>query len=444
MQFRPVLLVILGLILACLAMILFYNLPPVHQRLAWRVTGWQAQVRRVLNPPEQRVFVPQGQADPGALETVVEATSQALQATPTPMPGPTDSPPASLTPASSTTPKPTATATPQPTPIPEKVVLSGIVHEYQQFNNCGPANLAMALSYWGWQGDQRDTRLYLRPNFATVDDKNVNPAEMADYVEQFTELKALVRVGGDLDMLKRLVAAGFPVVIEKGFQPPKEDWMGHFEVINGYDDTRQRFITQDSYIMSDFPVPYEQLTESWWRDFNYVYLVIFPPEREAVLLSILGHQADPAYNYQHAAQIASEETQQLSGRDLYFAWFNLGSSLTMLQDYSGAATAYDQAFAQYANLSMEERPWRTLWYQDGPYRAYYYAGRYQDVIELANTTLAYLQKPVLEESFYWRGLAREQTGDLDGAISDLMKSVELNPNFAPGYEQLQRLGIQAP
>jgi hypothetical protein len=58
------------------------------------------------------------------------------------------------------TPEPTATATLLPTPIPVKVVLGGIVHEYQQFNNCGPANLAMALSYWGWQGDQRDTRAF--------------------------------------------------------------------------------------------------------------------------------------------------------------------------------------------------------------------------------------------------------------------------------------------
>ncbi len=110
------------------------------------------------------------------------------------------------------------------------------------------------------------------------------------------------------------------------------------------------------------------------------------------MLSILGPQADPAYNFQHAAQIASEETKQLSGRDLYFAWFNLGTSLAMLQDYPGAAAAYDQAFAQYANLSTEERPWRMLWYQDGPYQAYYHAGRYQDVIDLANTTLAYHAK----------------------------------------------------
>ena len=67
MRFRPVLWVVLGLFLACLAMIVFYNLPPVHQRLAWRVAGWQAQVRRALNPPEQRVFVPQGQAEPVAI-----------------------------------------------------------------------------------------------------------------------------------------------------------------------------------------------------------------------------------------------------------------------------------------------------------------------------------------------------------------------------------------
>ncbi len=74
------------------------------------------------------------------------------------------------------------------------MLLSGIVHEYQQFNNCGPTNLAMALSFWGWQGDQRDTRRYLRPNLE-VDDKNVMPSEMVAYVEQFTELAALTRAG---------------------------------------------------------------------------------------------------------------------------------------------------------------------------------------------------------------------------------------------------------
>jgi hypothetical protein len=64
------------------------------------------------------------------------------------------------------------------------------------------------------------------------------------------------------------------------------------------------------------------------------------------------------------------------------------------------------------------------------------------VINLANTTLNdTISEPVLEESFYWRGLAREALGDTPGAIADFQESVRLNPNFAPGWEQLTRLGV---
>jgi hypothetical protein len=63
------------------------------------------------------------------------------------------------------------------------------------------------------------------------------------------------------------------------------------------------------------------------------------------------------------------------------------------------------------------------------------------VINLATTTLAdTISKPVLEESFYWRALAREAQGDVSGAIADLQEAVRLNPNFAPGWQQLDRLG----
>ena len=58
-----------------------------------------------------------------------------------------------------------------------------------------------------------------------------------------------------------------------------------------------------------------------------------------------------------------------------------------LGEYPGAAAAFDQAFAVYAGLPEAERPWRTLWYQTGPYWAYFYSVQYQRVIDLANTTL---------------------------------------------------------
>ncbi len=445
---RPRLLVfsLVALAAVCLGAALVYNLPPVHERLAWRVARLRSQVFYALNPPQEVVFLPEEQNpldEQALIETIVQATLDALPtpqaAAPSPLPSTSTPLPTQPGPTATHTPTPLPSAT--PTTLPGQVLLNGLVHDYQRMNNCGPATLATLLTYWGWGGDQYVTREYLRPNHARVDDKNVMPGEMVDFIESQTGLKALVRVGGDLDTLKRLLAAGFPVMIEKGFQPPHEDWMGHYEVINGYDDANQRFITQDSYIMADFPVPYPDLRGRWWRDFNYVYLVAYPAEREAQLMELLGPHADPAYNLQSAARMAEEETAILGGRDLFFAWFNLGSSLAALEDYPAAAQAYDQAFAVYADLPQAERPWRVLWYQTGPYAAYYHAGRYQNVISLANTTLSFLSDPILEETLFWRGMAKEASGDLEGAVADYNRAVRVNPTSTAAAAQLQRLGL---
>ncbi len=85
-----------------------------------------------------------------------------------------------------------------------------------------------------------------------------------------------------------------------------------------------------------------------------------------------------------------------------------------------------------------------LWYQFGPYEAYYHSGRYQDVINLAYTTLVNVDKPVLEETYYWRGMAREASGDRVGAIEDLRRAADLNPRSTEAAEQLRHLGVEYP
>jgi tetratricopeptide (TPR) repeat protein len=80
-----------------------------------------------------------------------------------------------------------------------------------------------------------------------------------------------------------------------------------------------------------------------------------------------------------------------------------------------------------------------MWYQTGPYWAYYYMGRYQDVINLATKALDAMSQPVLEESYYWRALARLALGDNKGAIKDLRSSLEYHPGFEPSITQLQEL-----
>jgi hypothetical protein len=415
---------ILGITVLCLLGGVAYNLPPIHDRLAWRVDNLRVAIKRYFNPPEEVVFTPQEQ-----VEAIVQATLTALTPTTT----------SSIAGMATDTPSPSSIPSLQPTLIPERASLSGIRHEYQQFNNCAPANLSMVLSYWGWQGNQFDTRAYLRPNFE-VDDKNVNPFEIVDYVEKYTEFDGLWRVGGDLELLKRLVVAGFPVLIEKGLDPSDDAWLGHYQTISGYDNATSNFLVYDSYEgpAQAYNVSYATVAQ-FWRHFNFVYVVIFPPQRSAEVQSILGPHVDPQTNFRSAAELALVETTGLSGREQFFAWFNRGTNLVFLQEYAAAAQAYDTAFGLYAALPLQERPWRLLWYQDGPFAAYYQTGRHQDVINLAHSTLVNVDKPVLEEVYYWRGMAREALGDRAGALEDLQRAYALNPSSTPAGDELRRL-----
>ena len=359
---RLILSLTVAALLLCLAAVLAYNLPPLHDRLAWRVDALLARVKYALNPPEQVVFVPQQQADPAAVEQIVQATLDAIR--PSTMPSPTTQVVPTLaptlpgsTPLPSATPLPVLVPTATPEPLPGKTLLTGIVHEYQLWNNCGPANLAMDLSFWGWPGDQKQTAAFLKPNQR---DKNVMPDEMAAFVTGETDYKVMLRVGGDLPLLKTFVAAGFPVIVEKGFEGVSFDgWMGHYEVVNGDDDSLQHFTVQDSYNGPNEPVAYDEM-ESQWRAFNHTYLVTYPPEREAEVLAILGPQADESENFQYAARQATAETQSLTRRDQYFAWYNLGTNLVSLKDYANAAAAYDTAFSLYPSIPKKQRPWRML------------------------------------------------------------------------------------
>jgi tetratricopeptide (TPR) repeat protein len=199
------------------------------------------------------------------------------------------------------------------------------------------------------------------------------------------------------------------------------------------------FTVQDSYRGPDKLISYDNL-QTYWRHFNYLFLVIYPPGRETEVLTLLGPYVDETYAQQYAAQKASNEIFSSTGRPQFFAWFNRATNLMLLQDYGGAAAAYDEAFQVYNDLDPEIRPWRIIWYQTGPYWAYFYTGRYYDVINLATLTLENMSEKVLEESYYWRALAKEALGDIDGAINDLRTSVSVHPDWEPGLIHLERLG----
>jgi hypothetical protein len=407
--------------------------PAVHERVAWRVNDLGTRVYFILHPPEKAVFVPQE-----AVARIVQLTVQAMT------PGAAVEPTGTPTPGAAVdTPVPTLAMT----PLPASMILNGI-HYFNQhfgFNECAPSNLAMALSFWGWTGKPQDVAPLVKP---FEQDKNVMPYELADYVVQQTNLAALVRYGGTPELVKSLVAAGYPVLIEKGVYFPeaatgKVSWMGHYNVINGYDDSAATFIVQDSFLSdgANYAIPVDTLVESW-RSFDYVFLVVYPKEKQGDLFAVLGDYADEKKSDQIGLDIASNEISTFTGVDQFFAYYNRGTSLVHLQDYKGAADAYDEAFKIYANLAeVDKRPYRMTWYQTGPYYAYFYNGRYQDVIDLTTITLESTNQPYLEENYYWRARAEAALGQMDQATKDLKTSLKYHVDFSPSLDLMLQLGI---
>ena len=433
---RNIVKIILLVLLACVLVSAgAYQIPAVKERVAWRIESAWVRFRTLINPPEEITFVPQGL--PAATLTPAATSTPDLPPTLTLTPeGPT------LTPT--LTPTPTLTAT----PLPQWVSLSGVKYETQRgrWNYCGPANLSMAMTFWGWDGNRDVVGQAVKPN--EKDDKNVMPYEMENFVEDYTtDLAAVVRSGGNLDLIKRYIAAGFPVLVEKGYFETDVDgnytWMGHYQFVSGYDDSVEAMIVQDTYLDGpDFYIKNDEFLEGW-RSFNYLFLVVYPRVREEEVLALLGDWVDPTWANQHALEIARLETTTLTGVDQFFAWYNLGTSYVNLADYVSAAQAYDQAFMAYANLpDNNQRPFRMVWYQTGPYFAYYYSARYQDVLDLANTTFATIQERlVLEESLYWRGMAKVALGDITGAEEDFRRSLVIHPGFTPTLEAMRNLGL---
>lgn len=373
-------------------------------------------------------------AEPTALAAPVVEVIQPTASLATPEANATLAPTA-VPPTATPSPIPTATAV----PIPVAARLEGIQHQFQTWNNCGPATLAMTLSYFDLFLTQSDTAAVLKPN---PEDRNVSPHEMAAFVNEETPYQAIYRVNGRLETLKQFVANGIPVIVEIGIDPPGEfrwlGWYGHYLLVVAYDDANEQFFVYDSWFgTSDVPLEnadrngrnltYAEV-EEYWPQFNRSYIVVYQPEQADTVAQIIGEDMDDDIMWQNS--LGQAQAEAAADPENAFYWFNLGTSYNATGEYERASTAFDQARA----IGL---PWRMLWYQFGPYEAYYEAGRYDDVILLADVTLQ--DRPYFEESFYYKGLALAATGETAAAAENLEKAATFNPNFDPAVVALAEM-----
>lgn len=356
-------------------------------------------------------------------------TAVAPAAPTTPPPSLTPPPTAALpsaTPENTATPTltPTPTVTPFPlTPVAPDVLLQGINHAAQMWNNCGPTTIVMNLSYFGIDQHQRESAAFLKPN---PDDKNVSPEQLVAYARS-QGLSATIRVGGDIDLLQQLISNGFPVIVEDWILPDDRGGMGHYRLLTGYDSTEQHFIAQDSYFGPDKRVPFDELHSSW-HVFNRKYILVYEPEREEALHAILGPMVDDQAMLAHALSEAQAAVQ--AQPDNVFTWHTLGATYTMLGQMEDAAAAFDEA----RRIGL---PLRMLWYQFELFDAYLAVGRFQEVIDLGYATA--FTAGGHEEAYYYQGLGYQQKGEPDTAEGHFRAALNYNHNFEPAQQALVAL-----
>ena len=308
-----------------------------------------------------------------------------------------------------------------PQPVNEHVQLTGFTHQWQTWNNCGPATITTNMSYFGHSKTQVEAAQFLKPN---SDDKNVSPHELAAYARS-VGMGAILRQGGSVEQLKHFLNNDFPVLTET-WLVHDGDGLGHYRLITGYDDASGEFVTHDSLSGPNHRVSYQQF-DSDWRVFNRLYLVVYPPQLAPAVSAIVGNDIDDTVLYERLAVEAQREIE--ANPNDAIAYFNLGEARARLGRYSEAVLAFDQA----RRLGLH---WRRLWYQFTPFEAYYAAGRYQDVLDLAEATLA--GTGGLEEAYYYQGLALHVTGQ-GGAKEAFEAALAYNSNFTLAQNALDIL-----
>jgi hypothetical protein len=333
---------------------------------------------------------------------------------------------------------PTIVPSPVETPLPVEYHSAGYTPELQYWNNNGPAALTIVLRRFDISSTQREIAAVLKPN---RDDRHVRPDEIATYVNDRTPLRALVRVAGDTNTIKRLLVSDIAVITQIGIIFPDEGWFSHYVTPIGYDDQQGAIYLGDPWrgfgedgrgVVQD----YRDFDKGWWQ-FNRVYIVIYPAEQQARVEAILGQNMDEHYNAQHAVDVSRDAASQNLGDAL--AWYNLGSSyLQSKASRTGQDTTESAVIAfSRAQAVTQQVGYRLLWYRTEILEAYWLNYHYDEVMSLAGEIIR--TTPYVEEAFFWRGMAYSALGDNTMAIQDFEQAVTINPNYTQAVQQLERL-----
>ena len=332
-----------------------------------------------------------------------------------------------MAPRNSSSPSSTPNHTPIPIVTPSAKTLSNEYHIYQTFNNCGPAALSMALSYYGIQKSQAQLGQELRPYQipgGDNDDKSVTLEEVAEKSKEFGLIPYL-RPNGNINIIKKFVSIGIPVITRTWLK--ENDDIGHYRIIKGYDDSTSQLIQDDSLQGENLRYVYEDFDKIWDK-FNYEYLVLVPKEKQLLAEQILGEDLDEKSAWKKAVELSLEKLAQ--NPDDTTAGFNLSVAYYKLGEHQKSVNEFEKVETKL--------PFRTLWYQIEPILSYYELGNYQRVIQISNQVLNYHNR-AFSELYLLKGNIYLKEGNITAARSEFEKAVLYNRNLKSAQEALVSL-----
>ena len=327
-----------------------------------------------------------------------EEPAPTIKPSATAVPSPTALPTASPTPTTANTPTPLPTLSP-------RVVLEPFVHDWQTWNNCGPAALSIGLSHFGVERTQAEIAAELKPEVA---DKNVSLSELLRYADD-AGVSARARVNGTVDLLRQLVSSGIPVLTE-GWLRVGED-IGHYRIVRGYDVGAGQLLTQDSFLGPNLWLTTGDF-EAMWQPFFFAYAPLYREEQEPLVAAIIGPDWDDEAMIARALGRAQADADGASENP--YAWYNLGDARRLAGDPQGALSAYERA----VEIGL---PGRFFWYQSGFFAVLNDLGQHQRLLELTEPLVE--EVPSLAELRVERGRALRSLGRKEEARAEFEEAL---------------------
>lgn len=311
--------------------------------------------------------------------------------------------------------------------LPISKVLPDGIHVFQSFNNCGPAAMSMALSYYDINRTQKQLGDILRPYQIANgdnDDKSVTLAELANHATTY-DLIPIHRPNGDIETIKKFINNDIPVITRTWLKEDED--IGHFRVVKGYDELAKELIQDDSLQGKDLKYKYDDFNKIW-KKFNFEYLVLIPKDKQSIISQILGENEKEETSWQNSVLFSKAQLAQ-DPNDVY-ARFNLSVALYK-------TGKFDEAVREYEKIE-DKLSKRDLWYQIEPLLAYFELGEYDKILNISEKILNDGNR-AYSELYILRGRIFLARGNKSLAKDAFEKAVFYNKNLQEAQKYLEDL-----